>query len=206
MLAKRLHCASQLFAGRLPARSASKDATDALGRISENCLKPILESRIGDLIGFLLRGDFEERIDSRLDRPLMEEISAKGVDRADTSELQLLERSVEPTAFLSRRFRPCFFDLAAQTKLHFAGRLFGEGDRDDAIERSCASADQADDPTNEGCGFSGPSRRLDKKGRAKLLSDSTSCFGIRKIGHGSARKARSGSRFPCGFRAARRSS
>jgi len=85
VLAKRLHCASQLFAGRLPARSTSKDATDALGWISENCLKPIIESRIGDLIGLLLRGDFEERIDSRLDRPLMEEISAKGVDRADTS-------------------------------------------------------------------------------------------------------------------------
>jgi hypothetical protein len=46
---------------------------------------------------------------------------------------------------------------------------------------------KADDPTNEGGGFSGPSRRLDKKGCAKLLSDSTSCFSIRKIGHGSAR-------------------
>ena len=99
-----------------------------------------------------------------------------------------------------------FFDLAAQTKLHFAGRFFSEGDRDDAIERSRPSGDQADDPTDEGGGFAGPSRRLDKKGRAKILSDSTSCFGVREIGHGSARKARSGSRFPCGFRAARRSS
>jgi hypothetical protein len=108
----------------------------------------------------------------------MEEISAKGVDRADTCELQLLERSVEPTAFLSRRFRPCVFDVAAQMKLHFAGGLFGEGDRDDAIERSCASADQADYSPNKGGGFSGPSCRFDKKGRAKLLSDSTSRFGI----------------------------
>src|SRR5208282_702399 len=156
-------------ARRLPPRSASKDATDALGRISKNCLKPILESRIGDRISFPFRGDVEERIDSRLDRPFMEEISAKGVDRADASELQLLERSVEPTAFLSRRFRPCFFDLAPQTKLHFAGRFFGEGDRDDAIERSRPSGDQADDPTDEGGGFARPSRRLDKKGRAKIL-------------------------------------
>jgi hypothetical protein len=108
----------------------------------------------------------------------MEEISAKGVDRGDTCELQLLERSVEPTAFLSRRFRPCFFDVAAQTKLHFACGLFGEGDRDDAIERSYAAADQADYSPNKGCGFSGPSCRFDKKGRAKLLSDSTSRFGI----------------------------
>lgn len=196
MLAKRLHCISQLLAWGLSARSASQDTTHALGWIGKNCLKPIPESRIGDLISLLLRGDFEERIDSRLDRPLVEEISAKAVDRADTSELQLLERSVEPIAFLSRRFRPCFFDLAAQTKLHFAGCPFSEGDRDDAIERSRPGTDQADDPSNEGCSFSGPSRRLDKKGRAKLLSDSTSCFSVRKIGHGSARKARSGSRRP----------
>ena len=111
-------------------------------------------------------------------------------------ELQLLERSVEPTAFLSRRFRPCSFDLAAQTKLHFAGRFFGEGDRDDAIERSRTGGDQADDPTDEGGGLAGPSRRLDKKCCAKILSDSTSRFGVHEIGHGSARKARSGSRFP----------
>ena len=136
----------------------------------------------------------------------MEKISAKGVDRADTSELQLLERSVEPIAFLARRFRPRLLDLAAKTKLHFAGRFFGKGDCDDAIERSGPSADQADDPTDEGGGLPGPSRGLDKESRAKLLSDSTSCLGIRKIGHGSARKARSRSRFPCGFRAARRSS
>ena len=71
VLAKRLHCTSQLFAWRLPARSTSKDATDALGWIGENSLKPILKSRIGDLVSFLLRGDFEERIDSRLDRPFV---------------------------------------------------------------------------------------------------------------------------------------
>ena len=103
-------------------------------------------------------------------------------------------------------FDLAFLDLAAKTKLHFAGGFFGKGDCDDTIERSGPSADQADDPTDEGCGFSGPSRGLDKERRAKLLSDSTSCLGIRKIGHGSARKARSRSRFPCGFRAARRSS
>ena len=98
----------------------------------------------------------------------MEKIAAKGVDRADTSELQLLERAVEPIAFLARRLRPGLFDLAAQAKLHFAGRFLGEGDRDDAIERSGAGADQADDPADEGGGLAGPSRRLDKEGRAEL--------------------------------------
>ena len=109
----------------------------------------------------------------------MEEISAKGVDRADTCELQLLERSVEPTAFLSRRFRPCFFDVAAQTKLHFACGLFGEGDRDDAIERSYATADQADYSSNKGCGFSGPVAAASIKAVAPNSSRIwTSRFGI----------------------------
>ena len=102
------------------------------------------------------------------------------MDRADTGELQLLECSVEPIAFLSRRFRPRFFNLASQPKLHFAGRFFGEGDRDNTIERSCPSTDQADDPSNEGCSLSGPSCRLDKKGRAKLLLDLTSRFSIQR--------------------------
>jgi hypothetical protein len=50
----------------------------------------------------MFRSDFEERIDSRLDWPLVQKISAKRVNRPYTREFQLLKRLVQPVTFLAR--------------------------------------------------------------------------------------------------------
>ena len=169
-------------------------------------LEPALESFVGKRLGLLLGGDLEERIDPCLDRPLVQKVAAEGVDRADAGELQFLERAVQPVALLGRCLGSCLLDLAAQAKLHLAGRFLGEGDRDDPVERAGAGADQPDDPADQGGGLAGSRRRLDEEARAELGQDPAACLGVGEIGHGSARTARSGSRFPCGFRAVRRSS
>ena len=165
-----------------------------------------LEGFVRKRLGLFFRSNLEERVDPCLDRPLMKKVAAEGVDRADARKLQFLERAVQPIAFLARRFRPRLLDLAAEAQLHLAGRLFGEGDRDDPVERAGASADQPDDPTDQrGC-LAGSRRRLDEEARAELGQDPAACLSVGEIGHGDARTARSGSRRSCGFRAARRSS
>ena len=201
-----LHGAAQLLARGLPARSASENASNALRRIGENPLEPALEGFVGKRFGLLLGGNFEERVNPCLDRSLVQKVAAEGVNRADTSEFQLLERAVEPVALLGCRPGSRLLDLAPQAKLHLAGRLLGEGDRDDPVERAGAGADQPDDPADQSGGLAGPRRRLDEEARAELGQDPAACLGVGEIGHGNARTARSGSRLPCGFRAVRRSS
>ena len=99
MLAKRLHCTSQLFARATacPIVAVARDGCLRAGR--RESFETSRQIRIGYLVSFLLGGHLEERIDSGLDRPFMQEVTAKGMDRADTSELQRLEGSVQESAF-----------------------------------------------------------------------------------------------------------
>ena len=75
------------------------------------------------------RRDFEERVNSCLDRSFMQKVAAEGVYRADTSEFQVLERALQPVALLGCRPGSGLFNLTSEAKLHLAGRFFGEGHR-----------------------------------------------------------------------------
>jgi hypothetical protein len=76
----------------LHAGSASENPANALRRIGERALEPALERFVSKGFGRLLGGDFEERVNSCLDRSFMQKVAAEGVYRADTSEFQVLER------------------------------------------------------------------------------------------------------------------
>ena len=196
VLAETLHSAAQFLSRGLSARSASENSPNALWRIGERALEPALESFVSERFSLILGGDLEERIDPCLNRPLMQKVAAEGVYRADAGEFQLLKRADQPVALLRRRQGSRLFDLAPQAKLHLAGRFLGEGDRHDPVERTAAGADQPDDPADEGGGLAGSRRRLDEEARAELGQDPAACLGVGEIGHGSARTARSGPRFP----------
>ena len=109
-------------------------------------------------------------------------------------------------ALFRRRVGSRLLDLEAQPQLHLAGRLLGERDRDGACERAAAASDQPDDATDQRCGLAGPGRRFDEEGRAEFGEDPRSRVRVSEVGHGNARTALSGSRFPCGLRAERYSS
>ena len=157
-------------------------------------LEPALESLVGKSLGLVLGSNLEQRIDPGLDRPLAEKIAAEGVDRADARELEFLERASSRSRCSRRCFRSGPLDLAAEAQLHLAGGLLGEGDRDDAVERADARADQRDDAADQRGGLAGSGRRLDEEARAELGQDPAARLGIGKIGHGDARSVRSGSR------------
>ena len=101
---------------------------------------------------------------------------------------------------------PRLLDLEAQPQLHLAGRLLGERDRDGARERATAASDQADDAADQRRRLAGPGRGFDEECRAELGKDPRSRVRVSEVGHGNARTALSGSRFPCGLRAERYSS
>jgi len=88
----------------------------------------------------------------------------------------------------------------------FAGRFLGEGDRDDAVERANAGADEPYNPPYQGRGLSGSGRRLDKEGRAELFGDTAARVAICKFRHGAPRSAIKGAILPPGLRVMRRSS
>jgi hypothetical protein len=91
-------------------------------------------------------------------------------------------------------------------KLGFPGRFLGEGDCDDAVERTNAGADEPYNPPYEGGRLSGSGRCLDKESRAELLRDAAARVAICKFRHGAPRSAIKGAILPPSLRVMRRSS
>ena len=63
------------------------------------------------------------------------------------------------------------FYLCPQPQLHFTGGLFGERDRDDAVESAYALANQSDDPANQRRGFASSGCSFDEQCRAEISSE-----------------------------------
>ena len=97
-------------------------------------------------------------------------------------------------------------DLAAKAELHLAGRLLGEGHRDDPVERAGTRPDQTDDPADQRGGLAGARRRLDEEGRPELGQDAAPGFGVGELVMAGSEAPRSGSSASRGFRAVRCSS
>ena len=80
--------------------------------------------------------------------------------RASSSSRQ---RLLQPRPLFGRAVLAGALDLGPQPQLHLAGRLLGEGHRDDAVERAHPLADKRDDPTDQ-CGrLAGSGRRFDEE-------------------------------------------
>src|SRR5207249_4633232 len=156
-----------------PSLPTTEDPPDSLRRISEGPLEPGFEGLIQQPLGFPLLGDLEERVDSRLERPLAEEIRAEGVDRADPCELEVAESRLEAGFLLAIEATrgPRVLDLRADPELHLSRRFLREGHRHDPVESSTSAADESDDSRDESGRFPRTGRRLDKESRVELLTD-----------------------------------
>src|SRR5207248_9436753 len=66
-----------------PALAAAQRSPDAFARCRELALEPGIEGLVEQRRSRLARGQVEERVDARLDRPLAQEVGAEGVDGAD---------------------------------------------------------------------------------------------------------------------------
>ena len=161
---------------------------------------------VGQRLRLLVGSNLEQRIDPGLDGALVKKVAAKGVDRADARELEFLEGAIEAGALFRPSIGAGCFDSAAKMELGFPGRFLGEGDRDDALERANAGADEPYNPPYQGGRLSGSGRCLDKEGRAELFGDAAARVAICKFRHGAPRNAIKGAILPPGLRVMRRSS
>src|SRR5437879_905796 len=93
---------AQLIARTLPSRAAAKYAPNALRRFLENLLKPPVKRLVGNCFSLVFRGHCKERINPRLDWPLVKNIAAKAVYRPDPREFQLSERLIQSVALNAR--------------------------------------------------------------------------------------------------------
>jgi hypothetical protein len=206
MLAEAHHRPAQQLARHDVFRAPPQQAADALRRIGKDSLEPAIEGLVEESLRLLLGRDLEQRVDAGLDWALVQKVAAEGMDRANARQLQFLKGPIKPGTLLGIRRGARRLDFAAQMKPCFAGRLFGEGNGDDAVERCHTRADQRHDPLHEGRRLAGSGRGLDKKRRAELLGDATARFGIRESPHGVPRSASSGSTLLVGLRRMRCSS
>ena len=99
-------------------------------------------------LGLRLGQDGEQRIDARFDRPLAQQLGAEAVDGADVRFFERLQRLVRARSRSAlRRLRPRDVERLAQPQLQLAGRLLGEGHRDDVVDLARARS--------RGCGRCG---------------------------------------------------
>ncbi len=187
-------------------RPAPQHAADALGRISKNRLEPPVKGFIRKRLRLLIGSNLEQRIDAGLDGALVKKVRAEGVDCADARQLEFLEGAIEPGVLFRPGIGTRRLDFAAKVELRFPGRFLGEGDRDDAVERTNTGADEPYNPPYQGGCLSGSGRCLDKGSRAELCRDAAACFAICEFRHGASRSSISGSILPRSLRVTRRSS
>ena len=206
MFAQAVHGRAQLLTRHHPIGPAPQHAANAFGRIGEHPLEPAIKGFVRKGLRFLVGGNLEQRVDARLDRALVKKVGAEGVDRTDARQLQLLQRTIEPSAVFRLGRAAHRLNCAAKVKLGFPGCFFGESDRDDAVERAKTGADEPDDPPYERGRLSSSGRCLDKKGRAEFRRDAAARFAVCEFRHGAPRKAISRSILSRGLRAMRRSS
>jgi hypothetical protein len=196
--------------GAEAARSTAQDAAHALGRIGQRALEPALEGAREQAPLLVLVGHREERVDAGLDRPLVQQVGAEAMDRADARELELLERALEVRALRAAgsRLAEGPLDLRAQPQLHLAGGLLGEGHGDHALERAAPCAQGRDDARHERRGLAGAGGGLDEERRVEIFADPAARLGVRVDGraHSSSRSASSGASGSRGLRRVRSSS
>jgi hypothetical protein len=159
---------------------AAQEPADPLGWIVEGLLEPVVEHLLEQGGRLLLGHDHEARVDDRLDRPLAQDVGAEPVDGADAGQLQLSERAIEPGLLLGRGVRRAALaiDLGAQAQLHLAGRLVGEGDRDDAFQLRPPGPDERQDAPDQRRGLAGPGRGLDHEGGVEIVPDALARRGV----------------------------
>ena len=166
-------CVAKLVDGpELAEHALAQQAAHARRRVRQRALEPPIEDAVVEPARLLLGCDLEARVDARLQRPLLQQVRAEAVDRADVRFLELEEPPVEPRAHArvgELGTRP--LELAPETELQLARRLLRERHRDEVAQLAPAALDDLDDPPDERGRLSRAGRGLDDEGLVELAPD-----------------------------------
>src|SRR6478752_2926669 len=184
--------------------AAPQHAAQALTRDGQRALEPIAESVLQQRFSRALVENFELWIDAGVDRTLAQQIGAKPVNGVDVRHLQRRKRALQVGAFshAARRVASAV-ELRAQPQFDLTGSLFGEGDRDHAIQAGLSRTDHGRDPRDERSRLAGTRRGFDDQRLAQLTLDALSRVRVDQFGHGSARSLSRGSRRTTSLRSTR---
>ncbi len=196
----------------IPTRGPSQGPPHALARIAQLLLQPGLERQVVETRRLVLREDLKLRVDTRLDRPLAQQVGAEPVDGADTRLFQVPQGLLEPVASVAGLALSRGFELFAQAQFQLAGRLLGERHGDDLVDGGAGvpGREHVDDARDQLGGLARAGRRLDDVGVRQVGPDAIAVGGIGLSTRGVvttclARRRGPGSGLPI-FRPVRRSS
>ncbi len=173
---------------------------------AKHLFEPSIERPTQQGVRFVLRSDLEQRIDAGLDRPLLEQVAAERMDRADARLFELFERSVEARVLTEVGcIAATMLDLFADAELEFAGGFLGECNRYDLVQRGAAGGDHRDDSPHQLGGLAGARCGFDHRRYVELAGDPVA-RGLIGERHGISLSFRNSARRPGGFILDRRSS
>ena len=134
-----------------PPRAPAQRAAHAFRRVVQDGFEPAVEGLAVEGLGLGLVQHLEPRIDPGLDRPLLEEVLAEAVDRADPRFLQAGDGLFQiPAARRARGGAPALLlQPGAQPQLQLAGRPLGEGHGDDGVHLPTALGEHVDKPDDQ---------------------------------------------------------
>ena len=165
--------------GPLAPRPLALEGDAALERVEEHVVaaaeplaQPLLP-RIGEeRVGLRLVGHAEARHDRALERPLLEDLRAEGVDGRDGRPLQRVEgdRRSLPLPGREPRVGARALEPFAKAQLHRRGRVLRERDRGDLVEPGAAARHDRLDAVDEQRRLAGPGARLDDERRLVVAS------------------------------------
>jgi hypothetical protein len=183
------------------AAATTQRTPDAFGRLFQLALEPSVERLREQPLRLTFGEDAEQRIHAGLDRTLTKEVGAEAVDGADVRLLEVLHRGIEACSGggVARR-SSSDLETLAKAQLQLAGRLLGEGHRDNLAHFGTARLDDAHDALDERGGLARPRRRFDDERFVDRIGNQRAGFVVGHLRtHGCFRiSSRSASR-SCGF-------
>ena len=167
--------------GVVPPPAAAEEARDARSRPFQLLPEPVPEQGLEER-GLPGAGeDGEVGVHSRLDRVLVQQLAAEGVDGAEGGLLQRRAGLLQARRDLRFRFlRHRLVESPADAQPEFAGGALGEGDRDDPGHLRPPGAHQFHDPRDERGGLPGSRGRVHDQGGVQIRTDLFAGAGVRE--------------------------
>jgi hypothetical protein len=98
--------------------------------------------------------------------------------------LELAKGLIEVGTGFAVRDATCLLDLGAETKLHLAGRLLGEGDGDQGLERGLAGPEKREDALDQRRRLAGACGSLHDERDVEIVRDAIARGGVDEGGSG----------------------
>ena len=144
-------------------RAPSQGSPEPFGRSLELLGKPGVERAAIERLGLRLRQHLEARVHARLDGPLVQEIVAEAVDRADARLLEVGDGVLDPCATRAavRGLLALLLEPGAQPELQLAGGFLGERECGDRLHGPAPFGQHVDEARDQLTRLAGARRRLD---------------------------------------------